>query len=71
MPFESAPLAIGNSLASRPAQNALTVSGQGGEQASADADPVSRLRKMITERETETIQILQDWMEQPEETEGV
>ena len=34
-----------------------------------DSDPVSRLREMISERESETIQILQDWMEQPEETE--
>jgi len=37
----------------------------------ADEDPVTRLRQMISERETETIQILQDWMEQPEETEKV
>jgi flagellar M-ring protein FliF len=28
-------------------------------------DPVDRLRKMITEREDETIQILQNWMEDP------
>lgn len=34
-----------------------------------DDDPVSRLRQMISERESETIQILQDWMEQPEEAE--
>lgn len=32
-------------------------------------DPVTRLRQMISERESETIQILQDWMEQPEEVE--
>ncbi len=31
------------------------------------ADPVARLRKMIAERETETIQILQSWIEDPEE----
>ncbi|MFQ1700453.1 flagellar basal-body MS-ring/collar protein FliF [Loktanella agnita] len=30
-----------------------------------DDDPVSRLRQMIAERETETIQILQDWIEDP------
>lgn len=30
-------------------------------------DPVSRLRSMIADRETETIQILQDWMEEPEQ----
>ena len=36
-----------------------------------DADPVTRLREMISERESETIQILQDWMEQPEEAEKV
>lgn len=28
-------------------------------------DPVQRLRQMITERETETIQILQDWIDEP------
>ena len=28
-------------------------------------DPVQRLRQMIAERETETIQILQDWIEEP------
>lgn len=32
-------------------------------------DPVSRLRQMITDRETETIQILQDWIEDPKPTE--
>lgn len=34
-----------------------------------DVDPVNRLRQMISERESETIQILQDWMEQPDEVE--
>lgn len=34
-----------------------------------DEDPVTRLRQMISERESETIQILQDWMEQPDEVE--
>lgn len=32
---------------------------------SNDDDPVSRLRRMIASRETETIQILQDWIEDP------
>ena len=36
---------------------------------SGEVDPVTRLRKMISERETETVQILQDWMEQPDEVE--
>ena len=31
----------------------------------ADDDPVSRLRRMIADRETESIQILQDWIEEP------
>lgn len=30
-----------------------------------DDDPVARLRQVISERETETIQILQDWIEDP------
>ena len=30
-----------------------------------DSDPVARLRRMIADRETETIQILQDWIEDP------
>ncbi|WP_165351947.1 flagellar basal-body MS-ring/collar protein FliF [Salipiger sp. IMCC34102] len=29
-------------------------------------DPVARLRSMIEDRQTETVQILQDWMERPE-----
>lgn len=33
-------------------------------------DAVTRLREMISERETETVQILQDWMEEPEEKEA-
>ena len=40
----------------------------GGDSGSSDA--VSRLREMIAEREQETVQILQDWMEEPEGTEG-
>ncbi|MCG3269094.1 flagellar M-ring protein FliF [Yoonia sp. I 8.24] len=31
----------------------------------ADDDPVSRLRQMISDRESETIQVLQDWIEDP------
>ena len=33
------------------------------------ADAVTRLRDMIAERESETVQILQDWMEEPEKSE--
>ena len=29
------------------------------------SDPVARLRQMISDRETETIQVLQDWIEEP------
>ena len=32
----------------------------------ATRDPVARLRQMIAERERESVQILQDWMERPE-----
>lgn len=32
-------------------------------------DPVGRLRQMIADRETETLQILENWMEDPVETE--
>ncbi len=35
----------------------------------APPDAVARLREMIAERETETVQILQDWMEEPNPTE--
>ncbi len=35
----------------------------------APPDAVARLREMIAERETETVQILQDWMEEPTPTE--
>ena len=31
----------------------------------ASADPVKRLRQMVSDRETETIQILQEWIEEP------
>ena len=34
-------------------------------------DPVSRLQQMIGDRETETLQILEDWMDEPEKTETV
>lgn len=33
----------------------------------ADADPVTRLRKMISERQDETVEILRGWMEDSEE----
>ena len=34
-------------------------------------DPVDRLREMISDREDETIQILQNWMEDPSKKEQV
>ena len=39
----------------------------GGEVASDD--PVSRLRQMISDRQPETLQVLQDWIEEPNQTE--
>lgn len=33
-------------------------------------DPVARLQDMITDRETETLQILENWMDDPEQTEN-
>ena len=33
------------------------------------SDPVSRLQQMIGDRETETLQILENWMDEPEKTE--
>lgn len=35
----------------------------------SEADPVSRLRQLIEERQDETIQILQDWIEEPDHKE--
>lgn len=34
-----------------------------------DADPVQRLRQLIEDRQSETLQILQNWIEEPEEVE--
>ncbi len=39
--------------------------------AAAGDDPVARLRKMIDERQEETFQILQSWIEDPEDAETV
>ena len=39
--------------------------------AKAGEDPVARLRKMIDERQEETFQILQSWIEDPEDVERV
>ena len=39
--------------------------GDMGEPMGADQDPVGRLRRMIADREPETLQILQDWIEDP------
>lgn len=69
-PTPIAALTDGSSM-SQPAQiapgDADTLTGNGGSIAVIDQneDPVTRLRQMITERETETIQILQDWIEDP------
>ena len=35
-----------------------------------EADPVTRLRQLIEERQDETIQILQDWIEEPDRKES-
>lgn len=45
--------------------------GDMGMMGSSEDDPVSRLRNMIADRETETIQILQDWIEDPASPESV
>jgi flagellar M-ring protein FliF len=34
-----------------------------------DNDPVSRLRQMISDRQPETLQVLQDWIEEPTQPE--
>ena len=51
----------------------LTIEQQPGAPATSSArnsaDPVDRLRTMISERETETVQILQDWIQEPSSTE--
>lgn len=52
-----------------PALGQIDFSGGGGAGGGfadlSDLDPVDRLRQMISDRETETIQILQNWMEEP------
>jgi len=56
-----------------PAGLALVSGGDaaGGASGSADgtdgADPVTRLRRLISERQEETVEILRNWMEDPEE----
>lgn len=42
-----------------------------GDMPGAADDPVSRLQQMIGNRETETLQILEDWMDEPEKMEKV
>lgn len=44
---------------------------RGAESSVTGEDPVARLRKMIDERQEETFQILQSWIEDPEEVERV
>lgn len=36
----------------------------------AEPDPVERLRKLIAERQTESVEILRNWIEEAEETRG-
>lgn len=63
------PVALENPQLNTQSNNTLALpNGESGPEIE-DPDPVARLRKMISERETETIQILQDWMEQPDEVE--
>ena len=54
-----------------PLQNLALVSGRSGDGAGrapgGEVDPVSRLRQMIAERQDETVEILRNWMEDPEE----
>ena len=48
-------------------QNPAQLPSPNGDDATATpaSDPVTRLREIIQERETETIQVLQDWIEEP------
>jgi len=50
---------------------ALSLGGPGTsvQQDGGEEDPVTRLRRMIEDRQDETIQILQSWIEDPEEQE--
>ncbi len=64
-------LSIGNTSAGSKSGGALALGNALSDHQQDEVDPVSRLRQMISERETETIQILQDWMEQPDEVEKV
>lgn len=63
-PARAADTMIGNdpAVTARPA-----IAHVDGRVEASDADPVARLRKMIESRETETIQILQSWIEDPDE----
>jgi len=55
----TAPLAIGSEAAENAREGELA------KISNTPEDPVSRLRQMISEKETETIQILQEWIEDP------
>ena len=50
----------------------ITSDGSGGGGGSSDGpeDPVDRLRRLIQEREAETVEILRSWMEEDEESTG-
>jgi len=54
-----------------PARMALVAgadaAGRGAGDATDAADPVARLRRLISERQEETVEILRNWMEDPEE----
>lgn len=61
-------------LPTQPAGGFAAIGGPDGRVAGGDAvsdDPVARLRKMIDERQEETFQILQSWIEDPEDVERV
>ena len=54
----------GNDLGGFPMIDAMA-GGDGLE--SDEADPVSRLKRLISERQEDTVRILQSWIEDPEE----
>ena len=45
----------------------LTRDGQGALDETGEDDPASRLRRLIAQRQTESIEILRNWMEHEEE----
>ena len=65
-PAEAGPaeLPMAMPMGDDPMGNFMATGLDGGEN-DAPEDPVTRMRRMITDREPETIQILQDWIEDP------